>query len=431
MNKGKIHSIKRASRTTASFFVPKKIQQSGKTKPVGSDSVAIIIPTYNPEEITYNLVKSIVRWYPDMKVVVVDDHTSLDRPEYRIIKKIKAYAERNTNVYYLRTPQNKLKAGALNTGIGFVMKMRDKPSVVITSDDDVQINKNTLIEMVKSLHTTDKMGAVCTQARVKNRTTNILTRLQALEYHSFTVSKIADHGFLSGPLVMQGMLTAFRAKALRGVKGYKVGHLIEDYEITVRLKKKGWDVGIAKKAVAWTKVPENFSALWRQRVRWGYGGLQVVLEHGRAVYAVFQDLLGHSLFLLLFSLIVASFLIKKSYTASPYLIFAVILVAVLQFVASLVYNAISLLTYEERDRYDVLIRVSVLPEFVYSNLLSLVLIGSYFYLAYNKIVGRFADKTKFVNKMYKTGLKIFNKFGYSSTWGTRFEYTKERGVINS
>ncbi|RJR28805.1 hypothetical protein C4564_04490 [Candidatus Microgenomates bacterium] len=61
MNKGKIHSIKRASRTTASFFVPKKIKLSDKTKSVAPDSVAIIIPTYNPEEITYNLVRSIVR----------------------------------------------------------------------------------------------------------------------------------------------------------------------------------------------------------------------------------------------------------------------------------------------------------------------------------------------------------------------------------
>jgi len=43
--------------------------------------------------------------------------------------------------------------------------------------------------------------------------------MQGLEYHSFNVSKIADNGFVSGPLVMQGMLTAFRMSLLEQTDG--------------------------------------------------------------------------------------------------------------------------------------------------------------------------------------------------------------------
>jgi cellulose synthase/poly-beta-1,6-N-acetylglucosamine synthase-like glycosyltransferase len=168
--------------------------------------------------------------------------------------------------------------------------------------------------MKKLLMSNKRIGAVCSLVRVINKNKNIITRLQALEYHAFNITKIADNTFLKGPLVMQGMLTGFKTKALLQVNGFSEGHLIEDYDITTRLKTNNWDVQICKNAQAWTYVPDNVSSLWKQRVRWTYGGVEVVTNSYKNILPIFQDFLGHILFLSLLILILLSIILR---TESP------------------------------------------------------------------------------------------------------------------
>src|SRR3989338_3632033 len=178
----------------------------------------------------------------------------------------------------LRTPVNKLKAGALNYALEHIWRECHSyaPDVVLTLDDDIVVLPMTVENLVTELMTGDDLGAVCSQCHVLNKNANLLTRLQGLEYMGFNATRLADDGFFMGPLVMHGMLTAFRASALIEVGGFAERHLIEDYEITSRLKESGWSVKSAPNSDAWTIVPENFSTLWRQRTRWSYGGITVV-----------------------------------------------------------------------------------------------------------------------------------------------------------
>src|SRR5690606_19978853 len=194
----------------------------------------------------------------------------------------------------------------------YLLKQSVVPEIIFTCDDDVEILPDTLAKMVEDLDRQPELGALCTQALVKNRTQNILTRLQSLEYHGFNVTKIADSGFIMGPLVMQGMLTAFRVNALKDVEGYTLNHLIEDYDITARLKKKGWKVAISSNAFALTTVPHTFESLWRQRARWSYGGLKVTQDYWKTPLVILQDFIGHLLFIGLVSLIALSYAAPSS-----------------------------------------------------------------------------------------------------------------------
>jgi biofilm PGA synthesis N-glycosyltransferase PgaC len=414
-------------RAIASFFVPQNYLI--RRPDVQNKLVAAIIPAYKPQMVTYKLVLSLVKWNPKMLIVLVDDCTPLDHPTIKTINKIRKLANSRKRVIYLRTPENKLKSGALNWGILYLTKLSPKPNVVITFDDDVIVTPKTILTMLKALYSEPKLGAVCSQTRVKNRKNNILTRLQALEYHGFTIAKIADNKFLLGPLVMQGMLTAFRMRALEHVRGFTAEHLIEDYDITVRIKKAGYRVGIAKDAVAWTRVPTNFSSLWRQRVRWGYGGLEVLAEHGRHITTVFQDVVGHCVFLTMLMLIFASFLVIKKSATPPVLIFGVLLVALLHLIAATIFNIIALKTDRESDRLDWLLKLTILPELVYSNILAGISVGTYLFYLYNLILGFMADKIIILKKLHNLGLVLFDKLGYSVTWGTRLTATR-RSVVN-
>lgn len=422
--------VRRLCSFVLSFFVPGKDKRIGRKNAMRTEnySTAVIIPTYISNALTYKLVESIVTWYPKILVLVVDDFTQLDEKNLIIMGKIKELASFNRQVVYLRTQKNLLKAGALNLGIEYLMNLPEKVRVVFTLDDDVEISQNAIALMRETLYSSKRIGAVCSFVKVINKNSNILTRLQALEYNNFNITKIADNKFLKGPLVMQGMFAGFRMSALKQAKGFTQGHLIEDYDITARLKNKNWRVKIASEAVAETKVPDTIEGLWKQRVRWSYGGLQVVKNYWKNIPSVFQDLVGHLLFLSLVFLIVLSFFSRKEGFENSIFLPVLIFLALIQFIFSLILGFITFATLPNKDIKDGLIKFSLIPEFIYCNILSVVLLGSYLFFFYGIVAENLAKRIKIFNKPYKWGILAFGKIGYSSTWGTRQDY-KEGGLI--
>lgn len=401
-------------------FVPHRIRipQSWRYE-TSKLKTAVIIPTYAPSSTTYELVASIIKWYPTFYIVLVDDCTPAEKKDKALMRRLSNIGKKHHNYKMLRTPQNALKAGALNYGLKYIIDLKKGFRVVFTMDDDIKIDCNTLYIVKKTLYSLPHIGAVCSSAKVLNKNVNILTRLQSLEYNSFNITKIADNSLFNGPLVMQGMLTGFRMSALKQVNGFTTGHLIEDYDITARLKKVGWKVKIAEKALAWTNVPEDLQSLWKQRIRWTYGGVNVVRQFWKNIKIVFQDVVGHLMFISLMFLVVLSFFLNQSPVEHAELSYILLILAITQFLVSLIYNLVSLSFYEEGDFWDWILKLSVFAEFVYANVLSFVLIGVYLFFLYQKIIGRLVYRVKKFYSPYNFGLSLFQKFGYSSTWGTK------------
>ena len=398
------------------FFVPKKKIKGTEKNVFSRKNIAVVIPTYKPGPMTTDLVESIIKYHPKALIVVVDDCTPINVETSPTLSKINWLAANHIQVVSLRTPTNALKAGALNYGIEYLQSLAIKPDAVFTFDDDVVINEQTIPSMVNTLFSHYRTGAVCSQVRITNKNVNLLTRLQGLEYHGFNITKISDNGFLKGPLVMQGMLTAFRMEVLEATQGFSTGHLIEDYDITARLKIKGWEVQIAKKAVAWTEVPDTIEALWKQRARWTSGGLHVLAQYWKHIPSIFQDFVGHASFLSLFVLIALSFIYADSYTQTTGVVPYLLALAWISFGVSTVYNIAVMNAYADRDKKDWALKLTVLPELVYSNFLSLVLFGSYAFYFYN-LSTKFLLKT--LTYMISAGHSAFGRVGYSAAWGTR------------
>lgn len=389
---------------------------------------AILIPTYCPTKTTYKLIKSIKRWNPEARIIIIDDKTPLSKKNIPVLNRIKQFAKDNKNIKYIRTKNNSHKAGALNYGINKLLTTKNTPQIIFTLDDDVIVNKDTFNLMKKSLYSGRKIAAVCSFVRVINKNVNLLTRLQGLEYHSFNLTKIADNTFLNGPLVMQGMLTGFRTSALKKVHGFTIGHLIEDYDITARLKGKGFKVKIEDRAQAWTEVPESIGNLWKQRIRWTLGGLEVVKGSFNNIRVVFQDFLGHSIFISLFMLILLSLFIYNSGENSSQIerkTFFIIIFS-LYFISS-IYNIILLTSYKDGEWKDWILKLSIIPELFYSNLLTINLIGSYLFFIFRNVSEILIKRFRNLLTIYNYGSNIFLKLGYSSDWGTK-EISKKGGI---
>jgi poly-beta-1,6-N-acetyl-D-glucosamine synthase len=398
-----------------SFVVPKKPGMKEVLETFESKKIVAIIPTYKPLDITLQLTKEIHSYHKNIMIIVVDDSTPENSESSEILKKIKNYSKNKYNIKLLRTPSNQYKSGALNLGLEYVRNKNLNPDVIITSDDDVEITANTLPVLVDALCCDEKLGVVCTNVRIKNKNTNLLTRLQGLEYHNFNLTKLSDNGFFQGPLVMQGMLVAFRYSALEKVEKFDQANIIEDYEITARIKKENWHVAIVPKSWAWTRVPEEITSLWKQRVRWSYGGLTVIEKHFDYKSSIIQDLLGHSMFLSLLVLIILTFIVQKGNEVPGILVKAILFVALSQFAISQFFSLYTLKHYKDLDVSDFIIRFVIFPEFIYNCFLSFIVLGSYLFYIFNLSFSKIYK----LRLIYQKGLLIFSKAGFSLSWGTR------------
>ncbi|MBI2612874.1 glycosyltransferase [Candidatus Kaiserbacteria bacterium] len=382
----------------------------------GNATIAAIVPTYKPRALTVRLIQALLRSSPNLLVYVVDDCTPREEGSEAIFKRIATISKRVT---LLRTPENKLKAGALNHALARIFaEGRRYPDVVLTLDDDVVIAENTVRNLVTELMSSPELGAVCSQSRVFNKNKNLLTRLQGLEYLGFNAIRMADEGFFRGPLVMHGMLTAFRTCALRELGGFSESHLIEDYEVTARLKAQGWSVKSAVNAPAWTVVPEGLSRLWRQRTRWSYGGVTVVAG-ARSLSSVFQDILGHTLFVSMLLMIGILLFLRGEGDVPPYVADIVITLSLLQLGITYTFQLWLMRFYKEKDAWDWLIRLLLVPEFLYSYLMTVALVGSYFFHSFNVLKQSMRLRPTF---LVRAGVRIFRACGYTEGhWGTRVQ----------
>ncbi len=382
-----------------------------------SNKVWALIPSYKPQSTTVDLINNLLEYNKKLNVLVIDDATPVGSK--KVINKIKKMAKSEPRLHFIRNKVNKLKAGSLNYGIKYLNDLKTPPKFVIATDDDSYIVPDTIDKLLAALLKHPSYGAVCSAATVKNKNVNLITRLQGLEYHNFNISRAMDEGFFKGPLVMHGMLSMFRFEALNAIGGFTENHLIEDYDVTAKLKTIGWNVGFVENARASSDAPTTFSNLWKQRVRWYYGGLSVLATYLRNPIVIIQDVFGHFTLLTSYILIAVSYFLGRYTETNNDWIFILIILAVANFVLPTLFSIYSLRYYKDKDWVDILIRVSIIPEFIYANVLSAVLLGAYIYFIYIRVIRIYLRKNNTGVTITAKLDRLFGHIGYSLGWGTR------------
>ncbi|MGH8463683.1 MAG: glycosyltransferase family 2 protein, partial [Pseudomonas sp.] len=59
----------------------------------------------------------------------------------------------------------------------------------------------------------------------------------------------------------------------------------EDIDISWRLQLDHWDIRYEPNALCFILMPETLKGLWRQRLRWAQGGVEVLLRHGSSLFS--------------------------------------------------------------------------------------------------------------------------------------------------
>lgn len=234
--------------------------------------VSVLIAAYNEEKVIRRTVSAILEnGYPDVEIIVVDDGSKDDT-----LGVLRQSFGGNPCVRILTQP-NRGKSAALNHAIREATN-----ELLVALDADTIFRRGTIQNLVRHF-SNPKVGAVSGNARVGNRK-KWITRFQSIEYIcGFNLDRRALD-LLNAITVVPGAVGAWRKDRIVSVGGFGDDTLAEDTDLTLAIRRQGFEIRYEEEAIAYTEAPETTRDLAKQRFRWAFGTLQAAWKHRDATF---------------------------------------------------------------------------------------------------------------------------------------------------
>lgn len=234
--------------------------------------ISILIPCYNEEDTIENTIERLNQLnYPNYEIIAINDG-SKDRTEVILDNISKKYEK--LRVIQLKT--NAGKANALYLGL-----IASKGEFLVGLDADAYLDADALGYMIPHFITPrygERVGAVTGNPRVRNRS-SLLAKIQLCEFSSIISLIKRTQRLLGKVMTVSGVIVMFRKRALIDCGLWDRDLITEDIGVTWKLQKRFWDIRYEPRAICWMLVPETIVGLWKQRIRWAQGGLEVIMRH--------------------------------------------------------------------------------------------------------------------------------------------------------
>jgi len=232
--------------------------------------VTIVVPCHNEgRDIEDTVEYLLASTYPNFDILLVDDGSA---DETRQI--LDGLAEQHANVRVIHCAHNQGKAVALTTA-----SLMTPAQYLCCIDADALLDPEALSWLMVHFQN-PRVGAVTGNPRVRNRST-LLGRLQVGEFSSIIgLIKRAQRTY-GRIFTVSGVVACFRKAALHDVGYWSPDMLTEDIDVSWKLQIRHWDVRFEPKAHCWILAPETLRGLWKQRLRWSMGGIQIMMKNWR------------------------------------------------------------------------------------------------------------------------------------------------------
>ena len=233
-------------------------------------SVTVVIPAYNEADVIGECIRHVLATqYSDFDVIVIDDGSTdgtfdaamefADHPLVTVL-----------------TQPNRGKASAMNAAL-----FETDSDVFICIDADSHIHPHA-VGLLAAHFKDPKIGAVAGRVVVGNRT-NILTRLQTLEYITAQSIERRAKEYLNAITVVPGAIGAWRTTAVMEAGIFSTETLTEDADMTMAILRSDYRVVYEDRAIATTETPTTVKRLVTQRLRWSLGMMQAGWKHQGAI----------------------------------------------------------------------------------------------------------------------------------------------------
>ena len=231
--------------------------------------VSVLIPCFNESDtLAETLSAALSLDWPDWEVIAINDGSSDDTGA-----QLDAWVEREPRLRVVHLTSNQGKALALRAGA-----LLARHEWLLCIDGDALLDPQAVGWMVRHLQRHPRLGAVTGNPRIRNRSTWI-GRLQVIEFGLIIGLIKRAQAQLGGLFCVSGVVGLVRRRALHDVGYWNPGRLTEDIDLTWRLQRAGWRVTYEPHGLVWILMPETLRGLWRQRLRWAEGGVEVLRDN--------------------------------------------------------------------------------------------------------------------------------------------------------
>src|SRR3954451_13631669 len=243
-------------------------------------NVAVVVPAWNEALVIGRTIDTLVGLdYPAerLRVYVVDDASTDETPDVVLAKA----AEYPGRVFHLRRAKGgEGKAHTLNHGLRRI-RAEDWYEAVLVIDADVIFTFRSLRRMVRHL-ADPSVGAVTAYIKEGSRPANSMNRFISFEYISAQAGARRAQNVLGAQACLAGGSQLLRRENLEAIGGeIDTSSLAEDTFTTFNVQLAGGRVIFEPHAIVWAEEPRDIAGLWKQRLRWGRGNVQVTLRYRR------------------------------------------------------------------------------------------------------------------------------------------------------
>ncbi|MGZ0003623.1 poly-beta-1,6-N-acetyl-D-glucosamine synthase [Burkholderia gladioli] len=239
----------------------------------GLPKVAVIVPCYNEESNARAVFRHLAGLrYPNYEIIAVNDG-SRDRTG-TVLNELAAEIPKLIVVHHSK---NEGKAIGLTTAAA----VTDAPFLMCI-DGDSLLAEDAIGWMLGHFIGDPSVGAVTGNPRIRTRT-SLLGRMQVGEFSSIVGLIKRTQQVYGRIFTVSGVATMFRKSALADVGFWSSDMLTEDIDISWKLQCNDWRVVYEPHALSWILMPETLKGLYRQRLRWAKGGIQVLFKYGRSL----------------------------------------------------------------------------------------------------------------------------------------------------
>ncbi len=231
--------------------------------------VSILVPCHNEGENLRETIAVLERQnYPGFEIIAIDDGSTDNTA--RLLEELSSCHPR---LRVVRLAENQGKPTALRMGA-----LASPHEFLICIDGDALLDPHATGWIMRHFVTSPRVGAVTGNPRVRTRST-LLGKIQVGEFSSIVGLIKRAQRIYGRVFTVSGVVAGFRKSALQQVDYWSVDAITEDIDISWKLQLKGWDIRFESNALCWILMPETLRGLWRQRLRWAQGGVEVFTRY--------------------------------------------------------------------------------------------------------------------------------------------------------
>ena len=238
---------------------------------------AILVPAWNEAAVIGASIDRLMMldYPPDaLRVFVVDDASTDDTPD---VIKAKAVQYPGQVVHLRRDKGGEGKSHTLNHGLRTILA-DDWMQALLIMDADVIYEPDSLRMMTRHLADA-RVGAVTAYIKEGSRPGNYLTRFIGFEYITAQAAARRSQNVLGAVACLAGGAQLHSRDNLEAIGGrIDTTSLAEDTFTTFKTQMAGRRVVFEPHATVWAEEPGDIGGLWKQRLRWARGNVQVTKQ---------------------------------------------------------------------------------------------------------------------------------------------------------